>query len=331
MNLREVPLEVSSEGIALACRISLPERPRGIVVLLHGIPSVEPPDPADTGYPGWAQILAAEGWLTAWADMRAVRGSAGYFSLEGWVRDCMAIVSAVRELPEARGQRLALVGSSAGGCVSAEATRRGAAADGLALLAAPAAWLSFADGGPAGIKRITEEAGMAVAPEVVEDPTSWAAEFDAITTRAAIAHVSVPILVIHGTADDVVPVEHAHLIAEAAPRAQVELIEGAGHRLRSDARASDPRCVAGDESRMKALTWAIVGAGLVLALALGLRQGFDATSAAILVVSALVGAVAIAAVRRSERGAVGPARCSSCDGVVSANAPYCKHCGAPRL
>lgn len=237
MNLREVPLEVSSEGIALACRITIPERPRGVVVLLHGIPSVEPPDPADTGYPGWAKVLAAEGWLTAWADLRAARGSTGYFSLEGWVRDCMAVVALVRDLPETRGHRLALVGSSAGGCVSAEAIRRGAAADALALLAAPAAWLSFADGGPAGVKRITEEAGMAVAPEVAEDPSSWAAEFDAITTRVAISQVSVPTLIVHGSADDVVPVEHAHLIAEAAPHAQVEIIEGAGHRLRSDERA----------------------------------------------------------------------------------------------
>lgn len=237
MILREVPLDISSEGIKLACSISIPERPRGVVVLLHGIPTVQPPEPGDSGYPGWAKVLASEGWMTAWADLRAVRGSTGYFSLEGWVRDCMTIVTLVRDLPEARGHRLALVGSSAGGCVSAEAIRRGAAADALALLAAPAAWLSFADGGPAGVKRITEEAGMAVAPEVVEDPTSWAAEFETITTREAISRVSVPTLIVHGTADDVVPVEHAHLIAEAAPHAQVEIIEGAGHRLRSEKRA----------------------------------------------------------------------------------------------
>lgn len=82
---------------------------------------------------------------------------------------------------------------------------------------------------------------------------------------------------------------------------------------------------------MKSLTWGIVGVGLALALALGLRQGFDATSAAIFAFSVVVGAVAIAAVRRSERGAVRPARCSSCDGVISPHAPYCKHCGVPRL
>jgi len=237
MSLRTDRIEVSSDGIALACSAVIPKRPRGVVVLLHGIPTVQPPDPDDTGYPGWAEVLAGGGWLTAWADMRAVRGSAGYFTLEGWVRDCVAIVAAVRELRETQGHRLALIGSSAGGCVSAESVRRGASVDALGLLAAPAAWLSFADGGHAGVARVTQEAGMVVAPEVVEDPTSWAAEFDSITTRDAISHVRVPTLIVHGTADDVVPVEHAHLIAREAPAAELEIIEGAGHRLRGDERA----------------------------------------------------------------------------------------------
>ena len=81
---------------------------------------------------------------------------------------------------------------------------------------------------------------------------------------------------------------------------------------------------------MKTLTFAIVGAGLLLVLALGFRQGFDTTSITILALIAVTGAVAIAAVERSQRGAVGPARCSSCEGVISPNAPYCKHCGTPR-
>lgn len=79
---------------------------------------------------------------------------------------------------------------------------------------------------------------------------------------------------------------------------------------------------------MKAITLVIVGTGVLLALALGVRQGFDATSITILVFIAVAGAVAIAAVKRSEGGAIHPARCSSCEGVISPNAPYCKHCGA---
>lgn len=228
----ERDVTVSCEGVELGCSYVAPGSPCGMVLLLHGIPSVDPPPPGDRGYPGWAEDLAGNGWLSAWADLRAVRRSPGFFSIDGWVRDALAVIDHLRHLESARGLPLALVGSSAGGCVAAEAVRRGAVVDALALMAAPAEWLFFADDAPAGVKRITEEAGMALAPEVLEDPTAWAGEFEEITTRAAIADVKVPTLIVHGTADDIVPVEHAHLIAERAPHAELVILEGAQHILR---------------------------------------------------------------------------------------------------
>jgi uncharacterized protein len=234
---RVYDVPVTSDDLALDCSVAVPDDPRGLVLLLHGIPSVQPPDPDDRGYSGWIEELAEAGWMSARADLRGVRLSPGFFSIEGWVRDALAVVEKVRRLPPAEGLRLAIVGSSAGGCVAAEATRRGAAVDALALMAAPAAWLSFAAGGPAGVKRITEEAGMAVAPEVVRDPTSWVAEFETIATEGSIAGVEVPTLIVHGTADDVVPVEHAERIAARAPHAEVAILSGAGHQLRRDPEA----------------------------------------------------------------------------------------------
>ena len=64
-----------------------------------------------------------------------------------------------------------------------------------------------------------------------------------------------------------------------------------------------------------------------MALALGFDQGFDVTSVTILVAIALVGALAVAATNRSSQGLTGPATCEECGGVISPNAPYCKHCG----
>lgn len=81
---------------------------------------------------------------------------------------------------------------------------------------------------------------------------------------------------------------------------------------------------------MKAATICIVSVGVVLAVLLGIGQGFDATSITILVAIALVGALAIAAADRSKRGVTGPASCEECGGIVSPNAPFCKHCGARR-
>lgn len=230
------PLEVVSDGLRLDAGIEVPESPRGVAVLFHGIPSVTPPDPDDTGYPGLAARFASEGWAAAWGDMRAVRRSPGYFSIEGWVKDALAIVDAARTAVSLDGP-VVVVASSAGGAVSTEAVRRGAPVDALVLLAAPAEWLSFADDPAAGVFRIQAGAGMELAPETLEDPSQWAAEFEGVTTELSVAEVHVPVLVVHGTADDVVPVEHAPRIAAAAPAAQLEILEGAGHQLRRDERA----------------------------------------------------------------------------------------------
>jgi hypothetical protein len=233
-SINEETLAVLCDGARLSGGACIPGEAVGTVVLLHGIPSVNPPDPGDAGYPGLARDFAARGWTAVWADMRAVRKSPGYFSIEGWVRDVRAIVDAARALGDAATGPLAIVGSSAGGAVAVEAVARGAPVDALVLLAAPAAWVSFADAPKAGLKRVTKEAGMAVHPEVVRDPTAWAAEFDGVAPERSIKSVRVPIFVVHGTADDVVPVDHGRRIAEASGRADLHILEGAGHQLRRE-------------------------------------------------------------------------------------------------
>jgi alpha-beta hydrolase superfamily lysophospholipase len=212
----------------------VPEGPSTLVVLLHGIPSAAPPDPGDEGYPGLARRLAERGFAAAWADLRAARSAQGYFSLEGWVRDARAVIDAARSLVSGP---VVLVGSSAGGVVAAEAARRGAPCDALALLASPAVWVTFTDDPAEAARKITEDAGMALAPEVLADPRAWADEFRAITAEEALPKLRVPVLIVHGTADGVVPVDHARRLAERCPRADLRIIEGGGHQLRRDERA----------------------------------------------------------------------------------------------
>jgi alpha-beta hydrolase superfamily lysophospholipase len=232
-------LEVVSDGHRLNAGVVVPENPRGLVVLLHGIPSISPPEPGDTGYPGLAERFAAAGWAALWVDMRAVRGSEGHFSIEGWVRDLQAVLDVRGRHPQIKDLPTVVVGSSAGGAVAATAVNRGAGVRGLALLAAPASWVSFAGDPADALRRITEEAGMTVAPDVIEDPIAWADEFQGVATIAAIGHIDVPVLIVHGTADSVVPVQHAHLLAEAAPDAELRIIEGAEHQVRKEPAAVD--------------------------------------------------------------------------------------------
>ena len=230
-------LSIVCDGLRLAGGIYVPEPARGTVLLLHGIPSASPADPDDEGYPGLARRFAEAGWAAAWVEMRGVRSSQGHFSIEGWVRDAWAAIDATRTIQGARGLGLAVVGSSAGGCVAVEATKRGAPVDALALLAAPAAWVSFAGDPHAAVRRITQEAGMTIAEDVLTDPAAWAREFESVVTETSIVDVRVPTLVVHGSADEVVPVDHAARIAERARNAEVRIIEGAAHQLRRDERA----------------------------------------------------------------------------------------------
>lgn len=218
----------------LTARVTLPASPRAVAVLLHGIPSVAPPDPRDEGYAGFARDLAARGIGAVWGDMRGARDAPGYFSIEGWVADASALVDKAREL--APGAPVVAVGSSAGGAVALEVAARGAPVDAVACLAAPAEWGAFAAGSADGIARITEDAGMPVAPEAHVSPEQWAGEFDRVTAERSIARVDVPVVIVHGTDDDVVPVEHARRLAAAHPGAELEVLPGAPHTLRRDPR-----------------------------------------------------------------------------------------------
>jgi hypothetical protein len=74
---------------------------------------------------------------------------------------------------------------------------------------------------------------------------------------------------------------------------------------------------------------ALVALGLTVALAIGLAQGFDATAIVIFAFLVAMGTLTIAAAARSRHGGIQPGSCAECGGLISPNAPYCKHCGAP--
>ena len=80
---------------------------------------------------------------------------------------------------------------------------------------------------------------------------------------------------------------------------------------------------------MNPLARAIFVAGIIFVLiaAIGTGSGTDATGLVILSLVVGVGLLGIALLSRT--GRVQPATCSECNGLISPNAPYCKHCGAP--
>lgn len=79
---------------------------------------------------------------------------------------------------------------------------------------------------------------------------------------------------------------------------------------------------------MSRLVNLVVVIGLVEAVVLGYNFGFDVAAISILGSLVAVGVLAIVVARKSEAGTdVGPISCPTCGGLISPNAPYCKHCG----
>lgn len=72
----------------------------------------------------------------------------------------------------------------------------------------------------------------------------------------------------------------------------------------------------------------IAGIALILGGALG--SGFDAVTIVILVAALGTAWLGIAVSRRFSSGAVAPAECAECGGLIAPSSPYCKHCGAAR-
>jgi pimeloyl-ACP methyl ester carboxylesterase len=141
--------------------------------------------------------------------------------------DLMAALEYLSSRPEIDDDRLFLVGRSMGAAAAALAAGEGAPVRALALDSPYADLGRLADEAIAGVLR----------PAVVLRPlafrlTGWRTGFDPsqVSPIDALRKTSVPVLILHGTADEVVPIEHSRDLAAAAagPTRLVEL-PGQGH------------------------------------------------------------------------------------------------------
>lgn len=231
-----------ADGLTLEGSLVLPERPRALVILCHGIPGGGPPDPSDEGYAGFARTIASVGYAALWFNFRGAREAPGEFSIAGWRRDLDAAVVAVRARDDLRDVPMVIVGSSAGAAaaISVAASRDDVA--GVATLAAPAVFEFGGFAGDAGllVQRF-RNLGLLRDPAFPSDQTAWLSEFE---QEAPEVHVRAlaprALLLLHGDADDVVPYLHAERLFNLAgePKELVR-IPGGGHQLRRDPRAID--------------------------------------------------------------------------------------------
>ncbi len=212
-------------------------RPGGghALILVHGLPRAMGMGRQAAGLlPELAEHLANEsGWLVATGTLSGVGTSTGTFSASQWLQDLGAIVERVSET----GRQVSLAAFGFGGVIALATAARDERVRGVATFAAPAhlaPWCGTAeefrrDIAVAGV--VGDEGELLAAP---------ALRRDVMTVDPIRAIRKVPprrLLVGHGAEDQEVPPSDARdLVAAADGRAELRIIQGAGHQLRADPR-----------------------------------------------------------------------------------------------
>ena len=209
--------------------------PGHVLVLVHGLPRLVGMGRQAAGLlPELAEHVATEsGWLVASGTLSGVGGSTGTFSASKWLDDLGVIIERVAD----EEQRVSLAGFGFGGSLALAVAAKDERVRGVATFAAPA-HLAAWSGSPEELHRAVQVAGVVGDEKDLLDPTALHKDLLAVDPMGAIAKIPPRRLLIgHGTDDLEVPVSDARdLVAAAEGRAELRLIQGAGHQLRADPR-----------------------------------------------------------------------------------------------
>ncbi|MDE0668480.1 MAG: alpha/beta hydrolase [bacterium] len=212
--------------------------PRPAVVICHGLPAAAGGAAvAGRSYHVLADRIAAEmGWSALVLNYRGCGRSEGDFSLLGWVTDVRAAVEHVSRRTRTRGVWVA--GFGTGAAVGIRASADTPAVAGAVSVGAPADFVAWAQNAER-LLRHARETGIVRSEQFPADLKAWRHQFAAFSTAEAADRLAPrPLMVVHGSEDELVPSLDARAIADAHGAADLRIIASGSHRLRYD-----PRCV----------------------------------------------------------------------------------------
>lgn len=242
MILRKVILP--SDGLKIAGQLYLPGEGDGTlyptVCVCHGIPSGNPPDPADGGYPALAETICRQGFAVLIFNFRGTGGSEGNLDILGWGRDLNTAISYLRTQPEVDPSCISLLGFSGGAAVSvyvASQDKRVSSVIACACLAEFSFIKTVEE--PLDIVEHMRNIGAIRDEDFPHSVDEWIDGFRLVRPIDYVARISPrPLLLVHGSQDEAVDISHARrLFARAGEPKQLVIIEGGGHRLRQNKKA----------------------------------------------------------------------------------------------
>lgn len=225
------------DGIALAMHLARPATTGAVpaVILCHDFPT-PPRGSLASGltFPELADRIARDlGWMVFTFNFRGTGGSEGDFSVGGWLADQRGAVDYLSARDDVNG--VWIVGTGVGGtlalCTAASDERVRAVAT-LGAQARLRGWETsrFIDH--------CRRMGVLRTPGAPKNPAAWTREITNVDAIAAARKLAPrPLLVLHGSDDDVAPVDDARILAEAHGDAELRVVVTAGRRIRHDPRA----------------------------------------------------------------------------------------------
>jgi len=239
VNIREVPFH--ADGLRLAGEFYLPEAASELpgLCICHGIPAV-PFNPEDRGYAELAMRFAEAGFATLLFNFRGTGLSEGNFDMRGWARDLEAALSHLAAMNGVDASSLYVMGFSGGAATALVQAARDGRIAGVVSCASPAHFQELtADEALKGYIARWREIDIIRDPSFPQDMEDWKAGFSEVAPVSHIGKIAPrPVLLLHGDADEVVDVSHAHVLMDASgPNCELVVLPGALHRLRVDERA----------------------------------------------------------------------------------------------
>ena len=241
MEVKEIRLQADELELGGELHIPSGDKVHPALCICHGIPAA-PPDPTDKGYTLLARRFCHAGFVTLIFNFRGTGKSQGNLDILGWSRDLRAALDFLYSLEETDKARICLLGFSGGAAVSVYVAAHDPRVSSVVTCACPADFRSLPQREtPLDTIQRFRQIGAIRDKDFPPSIEEWQRGFETISPINWVDKISPrPLLLVHGDADELIPLEHARrLYQKAKEPKELKIIPGAKHKMRLEKAAMD--------------------------------------------------------------------------------------------